>query len=179
MVALDTQPTNSNYLNPLGFRFMVKKLPNVNYFCQTVTLPSVSIESIQSATPLGSLYYPGGKVVYDQLSVSFKVDEDLNNYKEIHNWIIGLGHPKTLDQYKNLSISSEVPNKKVGTAASVTSDGSLIILTSHKNANHSIKFIDLFPMMLSEIQFDSTQSNVEYLQATAQFRYLRYEIEKL
>jgi len=179
MSALENQPENLNYLSPLGFKFIIKKLPNVNYFCQTVTVPSIQINQIEIKTPVGTLQYPGDKLVYDPLTITFKVDEDLQNYKEIHNWMIGLGHPIALKQYNTLSSNSETPVMKANSAASVLSDGTLVVLTSHKNASHYIKFIDLFPLSLSEITFDSTQSTVEYLQSTVTFKYLRYEIEKI
>ena len=108
MSAIESQPTNLNYLSPLGFRFMVKKLPNVNYFCQVVTLPNISMNVIESTTPFSTIPRVGDKLIYDPLTIRFRVDEDLKNYLEIHNWLVGLGHPQSFTQTRNLSASSDM-----------------------------------------------------------------------
>ena len=66
---------------------------------------------------------PGDKVTYQTLDVSFLVDENLNNYKEIHDWIIGLGFPQDHKQFKNLlgTSSDRFPGTTSSTAATGTS----------------------------------------------------------
>jgi hypothetical protein len=91
MSVSDNQPTNLNYLSQLGFRFSIKKLPNVNYFCQKVSLPSISIQSLDFQTPFGVIPRAGDKISYSSIPISFRVDEDFKNYIEIHDWMIGLG----------------------------------------------------------------------------------------
>ena len=54
------QPTNQNFLSPLGAKFEIKKLPTVNFFIQQVSLPSVQMG---------------------------EVDEDAKNYIEMYNWM--------------------------------------------------------------------------------------------
>ena len=88
MAVSDNQPTNLNYLSQLGFRFAIKKLPNVNYFCQSVSLPSISIGAAEFNTPFGVVPRPGDKIAYSTLPIRFKVDEDFRNYIEIHDWMI-------------------------------------------------------------------------------------------
>lgn len=178
MSALSNQPENINYLSPLGFRLVIQKLPNVNYFCQTVTIPSISITDISIPTPVAALPYPGGRLTYEPLNVRFRVDENLQNYIEIVNWLTGLGHPVSLDQTRALSAASAIPSK-IGSAKSYTSDGTLVILTSHKNPNYNINFRELFPISLTELTFDSTETDVNYLEATVSFRYLRYDISSV
>lgn len=179
MSAIESQPTNLNYLSPLGFRFMVKKLPNVNYFCQVVTLPNISMNVIESTTPFSTIPRVGDKLIYDPLTIRFRVDEDLKNYLEIHNWLVGLGHPQSFTQTRNLSASSDMPKLKEGSASSFMSDGTLVVLNSHKNPSYYVFFRDIFPISLSELSFDSTQTDVDYLEASVTMRYLRYEFEAI
>lgn len=106
MTALNTQPSNINMMSPLGFRFVIKRLPTVNYFCQQATIPALSMNPIDVGSPNSSVPMPGSKLFFDPLTIRFKVDEDLNNYMEIYNWLVGLGHPQSLQQtadYKRLS----------------------------------------------------------------------------
>lgn len=169
---------NPNFLSPLGFKFIVNKLPNVNYFCQSVTIPSVSIGSIPIAHGIATVPFPGSRLTFDPLTIRFKVDENLRNYIEILNWLRGLGHPNSLEETRQLSAQSP-QFSRIGTAASYVSDATLAILSSHKNPTHMVNFKDVFPTQLSEITFTSSDSDVNYIDATVIFSYLNFDIEVL
>lgn len=179
MSVLANQPTNPNFLSPLGFKFVIKKLPNVNYFCQSVQIPTISMAVIEQSSPLLTIPRIGDRITYDSLSLRFRVDENMANYLEIHNWLTGLGHPVSLNQTRDLSRASNIPNVREGSPLSMVSDGTLIVLSSHKNPTVNIFFRDMFPTSITELTFDSTAADVEYLEATASFRYLRYDVEVL
>jgi len=157
--------SNVNFLSPLGFRFLLNRVPNVEYFCQAASLPSISMNEVVQQNPFVSIPRPGDKITYEPLSLRFRIDEDMTNYLEIYNWIVGLGYPDSFNQYKNLS--------------SIVSDGSIIILTSNNNPSIRIAFNDLFPLSLSPLAFDVSGSDVEYLEAEVSFRYTKFSIEKL
>jgi hypothetical protein len=180
MSALDNQPSNINFLGQNGFRFAVKRLPNVNYFCQAVAIPSVSIGVIEVPTPLAFIPRVGDRITYDPLVIRFKVDEDLVNYFEIQSWIEGMGHPESLKQTADLAnqIRKDMPlYRPAGAAATFVSDAVLSILSSNKNVNKNIFFYDLFPIGLTELNFDSTNTTLEYLEASVTFRYRKYVLE--
>ena len=82
MNARADQPTNLNYLSPLGFKFTLRRSPTVNYFCQSVDIPAISMTPVNTPTPVGILVRPGDKIVYEPLTLSFRVDEDMKNYIE-------------------------------------------------------------------------------------------------
>lgn len=157
--------TNVNFLSPLGFRFQLNRAPNVEYFCQAATLPSISMTEVIQQNPFVAIPRPGDRIVYEPFTLRFRVDENMTNYLEIHDWIEGLGHPDNFDQFKNL--------------ASAVSDGSIIILTSNNNPAIRIAFNDMFPLSLSPLSFDVTQTDVEYLEAEVTFRYRKFTIENL
>lgn len=173
MSALDNQPTNKNFLSPLGFRFQIKKAPNLNYFVQSVNLPTVSIGTVEIGTPFTKIPFPGDKLTFGQLDVTFKVDEDMANYLEIFNWLIAMGHPD------NLTDGASVYNATPMSGNGVYSDLSLVILTSAMNGNKMVNFSDAFPLSISDITFDSTLSDVEYVTATATFAYRRFTLTTL
>lgn len=173
------QPDNLNFLSPLGYKFVIAKLPNVNYFCQTSTIPAISMQPVSQPTPFVDIPRPGGKIIFEPLTIRFKVDEDLTNYIEVVNWLVGLGHPVSFEQTRALSSQSVIPDHRDGKGASLVSDGTMVILTSHKNPNKMVRYIDMFPISLTELAFDSTDSDVTYLEATATFRYTRYTIESV
>jgi len=180
MSAVDSYPANINFLSQNSFRFAIKRLPNINYFCQGVSLPSISIGAIESPTPLAFIPRPGDRITYDPLVIKFRVDENLQNYLEIQKWIEGMGHPEDLAQTTRISRQirdEQVGLRPIGTMVNFVSDGVLTILTSNKNANKTVFFRDCFPINLTELTFDSMNTTVEYLEASVTFRYRRYEVE--
>jgi hypothetical protein len=180
MNALVEQPTNLNYLSPLGFKFTLRRLPMVNYFCQSVDIPAISMTPINTPTPVGTLVRPGDKLVYDPLTITFRVDEDMKNYIEMVNWLEGLGHPTSLQQTRDLSRSSPLstPNN-IGSTLTLVSDATLTILTSHKNPGLNAFFSDVLPTSLSALRFNSMANDVDYLEATATFSYRKYTLERI
>ena len=50
---------------------------------------------------------PVEKLSYSPLDITFLVDENLNNYKEIHDWLLGLGFPQNYTQFQNLQTDGQ------------------------------------------------------------------------
>lgn len=173
MTAITQQPTNLAFLSPLGFTMKVKNIPNVSYFIQSVTIPQISLNTVDVPTPFQRLPFPGTKLDFGELNVSFKVDENLVNYKEIYNWMIAVGFPDDFEQYK------VIDNKPKYSGEGVQSDISLFVLSSAMNPTHEFLFYDCFPISLSDLTFDSTSSDVGYLTATVSFANRRFEVKTL
>jgi hypothetical protein len=100
MSALQNQPINTSFLSPIGFKFTLNNFPEVNYFCQSATLPGISISSISVPTPLKAIDIAGDEVAFEELSIKFIVDENMKNWLSIYDWIIGLGFPSPEAQDK-------------------------------------------------------------------------------
>lgn len=183
MSAFDNQPDNANFLSPLGFRFIVDKLPNVNFFCQSASLPSVSLAETEIPTPLVRLPYAGTKLTYAPLDIRFRVDEDMKNYLEVYDWMKGLGTPESTDQYKALNATVPRPTAGAGPGGNVMqgvfSDASVVVMTSAQNPNIRIGFVDIFPTNLSPLNFDVTQSDVAYIEADATFTYRNFTVVQI
>jgi hypothetical protein len=173
MSALEGTPVNKNFLSPLNFRFQIKRAPNVNFFIQKVNIPNIALPETYHNNPFVKIPYAGDHMQYGTLDIAFKVDEDFVNYLEIHNWIRGLGFPRGFEEYKAISDG----NTLLGNG--LRSDISLIVLNSSKNPNYEIVFVDAFPIELSELQFLSTDTSVDYLQATVSFKYTLFNIERI
>jgi len=188
--SLSRQPTSQDYASPTQFKFSILKLPKVEYFCTAVNIPGISLGSTNQPTPLKVIPQPGDTLTYDNLSMTFMVDENLENYQEIHGWLVGLGFPRDRSEFRNLissgsdrfpvanqSVSTEPGKTKYGTTdqGPVFSDATLSILTSKNNPVTEIRFRDLFPITLSGLQYDQQANDVDYLTATVDFRYLIYD----
>lgn len=156
------QLENRNYLSPIGFQLNLELFRGVDFMCQRVNLPEISMPVTDVPTRFRTFpIIPGGGVTFGDLEITFIVDEDMINYKSVHNWIINNGNanemaaPEGYPQYSN---------------------GQLLILTSNFNANHIIDYENMFPYTLSPISFDASDSNAEYFLATASFKYTNYSI---
>lgn len=173
MSVIDNQPTNQSFLSPLGFKLQIKKTPHLNYFVQSVSVPSVSLGTADIETPFTKIPFPGTKLTFGNLSVTFKVDEDMINYMEIYSWLRDVGFPDNFAQYSNIA------GQAVTSGDGVYSDITLIVLSSAMNPTHEITFFDCFPVDLSALEFDSTLPDVNYLTATATFANRRFDIKTL
>ena len=190
---IDRQPTKFDYASPIQFRFKMTKLPEVEFFVQTANIPGISLGSTSQETPLKDIAGAGDKVNYQTLDVSFIVDENLNNYKELHDWIIGLGFPKNHTQFADLqgTGADRFPGTTASTAATGTSikqpldeggtysDATLTVLNSKNIAVTEIRFRNVYPISLGSLSYDIKASDVDYLQVQTSFNYLNYDIVQL
>lgn len=175
MSALTRNPPNPNYLHPNKFTLNFSRLPNTQFFCQAVNLPGVSLGEVPRNNPFVDLYSPGEKILYDLLNVTFIVDEDLQTWIEIHDWIRAMTFPLEFSEYRNLSNLSDYSNP----VNPQFSDASLTILSSANNPNYRIQMIDCFPTSLSSIVFTSSDSPESVISADVTFRFAFYNIVKL
>ena len=190
---IDRTPNKFDYASPIQFRFKMTKIPNVEFFVQTANIPGIGLGTTEMATPLKDIPMPGDKVNYQSLDISFLVDEKLNNYKELHDWITGLGFPQDYTQFKTLqgTGSDRFPGSTSSTAATGTStkqplneggiysDATLTVLNSKNIANTEIRFQNVYPTSLGSLSYDIKASDVDYLQVSSSFNYLNYDIVQL
>jgi len=187
------QPSIMDYASPIQFRFKCAKLPKVEFFCQSANIPGIGLGQTDVETSLKSIPFPGDKVTYQDLSISFLVDENLENYKEIHDWIIGLGFPQNHTQFSDLRATSS--DRFPGTSSSnaitgqatadplpesgMYSDATLTVLNSKNIAVTEIRFHNIFPTSLGALSYNVQASDVNYLQTNVDFSYMYYEIVQL
>lgn len=175
-MAVTNQPTNRNYLSPLGYKFVLSRAPNVEYFVQRVTLPGVNLPATSSPNPFVKIPLPGDHLDYDTLQITFKVNENLDNYLEIYNWMVSLGKPEKFSQY---DLQNRPYRSLSDQTDTVVSDITVTILSSAMNANIEFNMRDCFPVTLSSLDMDSTLTDVEYLEATASFAVRDFTISRI
>jgi hypothetical protein len=164
---------NQHNVNPLsasGFTFSIQKIPELTYFAQEVTLPSVSLPPAEIQTPLSTFYTSGVNLQYSDLTVSFIVDEDMSNYLAIYKWMVGLGFPEARIQFSDFIAGSNLNE---------VSDGNLQILSSSNNVIRNIVFYDLRPIDLGGLTMVTNQSDITYLTCDVTFNYSFFKFEGL
>ena len=189
--SLTRQPTKLDYASPTQFKFSIIKLPKVEYFCTSVNIPGINLGETTQATPLKRVPIPGDTLTYEPLQMTFLVDENLENFQEIHGWLVGLGFPRDHREFRNLlssgndrfptrntsNVSTEAGKTKFAAADAgpTLSDATLTVLSSKNNAQCEIRFRDMYPTGLTGLQYNQQAADVDYLTATVSFSYLIYD----
>ena len=166
---LDNQIDNRNFLSPVGFKFNISKTPKVNFFSNSARIPEILLGTSVQPSYLKDIDVPGDKLQYGDFSLRFLVDEELENYMSIHNWLTGLGFPETTQQFKDLTTDSD-------TIRDGKEAFSLHILNSNYRDIAIVKFNDMFPTSLSSLEFEATDMDINYFTAEVVFKYTVYNI---
>jgi hypothetical protein len=168
----DGQIGNRNFLSPIGFKFTIAKNSKISFFSNSARIPEITLGTAIQPSYLKMLDTPGEIIQYGDFTLKFLVDENMENYMAIHNWIAGLGFPETAKQFEDLTTNDE----GLRDLKNQYSDGSLRILNSNYNDIAVVKFKDLFPYTLSSLEFEATDTDYNYFTAEASFKYTVYNI---
>ena len=176
----DKQIANRNYMSPLGFKLILTKTPKVDFLCQSANIPQISMGTAIQPTYLKDIPVPGDKVLYDDLTVRFLVDEKMENYLAIYKWITGLGFPESIGQFSQLKKDDLRTDASVSDDADPRyfefSDATLQILNSNYKPSVLVNFKDAFPIALSTLEFDVSNRDYSYFTAEVTFKYTIYNI---
>ena len=186
------QPTKLDYASPTQFRFGIHQLPKVEFFGTAVNLPGVTLGVIQQPTPFKNIPIMGDKIEYENLSLNFIVDEYLENYISLHNWLTGAGFPKERSQFStHRDITSNTPTDPLGSTTDIGitspptpdramySDANLMILSNKNNPIVEVDFHNIFPVSLGALEYSQDATDVEYISTTPEFAYQIYEFKTL
>ena len=190
---IDRTPSKFDYASPIQFRFKITKLPQVEFFVQTANIPGITLDEVQQPTRLKAIALPGSTLSFANLDLSFLVDENLNNYKELHDWLIGLGTPESDSQFAGLLTtgSDRFPGSTASSAATgsntaqplneggIYSDATLTVLNNKNVAKTEIRFKNVYPTSLGSLSYDIKANDVDYLQVQASFNYMYYDIVQI
>ena len=187
---LARHPDQLDYASPTQFRFGINQLPKVEFFTVGANLPGITLPVATYPTPFKDIPLMSEKLDYENLSISFIVDEYLENYISLHNWMVGIGFPENREQFRTYrDVTSNTPADggtptvdRIGKATAdraMYSDAFLQILSNKNNPIVEVNFENAFPISLSALDFTQTATDVEYMVATAEFAYQIYEIKTL
>ena len=150
-------PANKSLLSPNCFRMVFDRFPSVNFFTQTTMIPGVNTNAVRvpNNTPIDH-FEVSGKMEFEALTSNVLIDEDMENYRTIFDWMM-----------KN-SIEG-VPR---------FSDMTVIALTNNKVPNIFFKYHNSFPIAMTPIDFDTKGTEDEIVQTNIVFQYSHFTIEK-
>ena len=170
--AFAKQIDNRNFLSGVGFKFNLTKFPKVDFFSNSARIPELNLELTRQPSYLKNIDVPGERLTYGDLTLRFLVDENMENYISVYTWLKGLGFPETTQEYKDLTTDKDGQrdNKEA------FCDGTLRILNSNYREVAKVKFTDLFPTSLTSLDFDATNTDIQFFTAEATFKYTIYNL---
>ena len=173
------QIENRNFLAPTGFKFQLNRTPKVTYFGNAINIPSIDLGVAEQPTYLRDIPLPGDKLQFADLNLRFLVDEGLENYMEIQNWMRGLGYPESLKEVYDFQKEKSDISQPIKSQLNLYSDGTLTVLDSNNIPKFKLIFENLFPTNLTTLEFDATQTDLEYFTAEVTFKYTIYNIRDI
>ena len=195
MTTITRQPDKLDYASPTQFSFGIHQLPKVQFFSTAATIPAIALSDVVIPTPFKSIPMMGDQLTFDNLSVSFIVDEFLENYLSIHEWLTAIGFPKNRKQFSDFKTNiSNTPSTARSAASTSTdigdvkaaspnnalfSDATLTILSNKNNPIVNVFFRDLYPVAMTALDYNQQATDVEYITASIDFAYQIYEIEAI
>lgn len=157
----DALPKVTGNKNPLvvsdGFRLVFARAPNVQYFAQSIIIPSVSVNEVAVNRGKMTAYFPGDHMTFDPVTITMMVSENMDNFAEIYNWL-------------HKSINAAKYDDKFD-------DMTIYILTSKNNPNKKIMFKNVFPTSIGNINFSVQEADIVYATVDVTFRYDNFTFE--
>ena len=166
------QVANRNFLSGVGFKFNLTKFPKVDFFSNSARIPELNLELTTQASYLKNIDIPGERLSYGDFNLRFLVDENMENYQAIYSWLTGLGFPETTKEFAEIIKDPDGQRDP----KEAFCDGTLSILNSNYREVGKVKFNDLFPISLTSLEFDATNTDVQYFTAEATFKYTLYKL---
>ena len=137
--ALSRQPDVLDYASPTQFSFVINQLPKVQFFTTACSLPGITLGTTTFPTRFTQVPIQGDNVTFESFSLSFIVDEHLENYLSLHDWITGAGFPKSTEQFQTFrdetSETSDLGYQKSGTRTSNQGESRTDPNSTHHVAN--------------------------------------------
>lgn len=158
---------NINLLQPNGFKLTIdrKNFPNLEFFAQNIAHPTVDATAAElSYKRVSRIHMPADKLTFGDLTVNLILDENMNSYIEMFNWlsrIVEEEMPNPLDRTQNLP-----PHE---------ADITVQILNSTNNVVRTIRYIDCVPTSLGFLDL-STQNAEGYIVLPVTFRFTYFNI---
>jgi hypothetical protein len=176
MTVLTRTPANTNYLQPTKYLLIFDRIPTVQYFCQAVNIPGVSIGQAPINFPSVAVYAPGNQIAYNNFNVTFTVDELLLGWQEMYNWFRSLASPDGTDERNRLTTTQNA-YKTTSKGKPYYSDATLTILNNLNNPTVRVRFTNMFPVSLSDLDFDTKMSADDIITADVNFVYEQFTFE--
>ena len=172
------QETNTLYAN--HYRFAIERLPDLTFFVQSMSSPSVTGGVAAQANPFALINHPGERLTYGQFTVTYLVDASFKTYFSLYYWLKGYGFPHDFDEVKRFR-AKQLSNDRVSPQAQTidlekTTAAITILTPDTASIVAEINIDDVFPIELTGLEFTSTDADAPLLTDTATFSCSTFDV---
>ena len=155
-----------NYLSPTAFRVIVPKMPRFTYFIQSVSIPTivVGMMEIPAFKGLPKQQAPSILDLSDNLIINFTIDENMQNWQEVYDWMTDIVPTDENFASSNISIDKYSPII-------------VLIYNNAKKLKKKITFNNCFPISLAGFEFNSASTEIDPITITANFEFSEFTVE--
>jgi hypothetical protein len=177
-----TQFSNVNTLYGNHFRFVLDGLPDLTFFAQSFTLPSLMIGTADRGTPFVKIPEVGDHIQFSPFQVGYLIDNSFKTYFSLFYWLKGYGFPTSYQEILDFNASR---SKRLGNIRPIPREiqktlGTLTILQpDNDTAIAEVLFEDCFPTGLGEVPFATTDSEPPLLHTQVTFTYTDFNVRPL
>ena len=166
-----------NYVPPQNFYMVISLMPTVQYNIQQVQIPAITGGETDLANRMNptKTFIPGHSLDYGTLDVTFLIDKGFATYREILKWLKAINHPDTHETYSDWVKNPAASQTLLSDFANTMSTINLYATDSAMTPVAEWVFHNAFPTSVDGPQFDSTATEVDYMQASVSFRYSHFE----
>lgn len=149
---------NYNQAITSNFRIEIPRLPQLELYATDVNIPGVTLDAIEKPYQDVRIKLPDNKYTWDDLNISFILDEDLYVYELIRKW-----------------------NEKVRNTE-MWQDGlydiNIIPLDSNKNINYKFSLEGAFPTMIGGWQYTTGSTSTTFLTFDVSFAFQHFGFKR-
>ena len=159
---------NVNFLQPTAFSLSIdrKNFANLQFFCQAILHPSLNMNAAEVPYKrISSVPFAGDKLTFSELTTIIIVDENLNSYTEMYNWM-----------QRIIQTQNRTPLERIEGIPPTVCDVTLMILSSANNTTRKIKYIDCIPVGLGNMVMEATTGDTTQITFPATFRFSYFEL---
>ncbi len=197
---LARQPSVFDYSQSNQFKVYLPIFPTTEWFVVRANIPGVTLGQASQYTPFTDIAVVGDKMTYDNFNMSFLVDESLQNYMEMYNWVKNIGFPfsgkdqfNKLERPDHIDLSNNTRTRvrrfkedttDTGTTSSsvpssdrnLYTDITMTILTSKNNPIANVSIYDAFPVSLGNIEYSQQETDTAYAVCEASFAFTWFDV---
>lgn len=155
---------NYNEALSTNWQLVFNKFPGIIYFAQSVTIPDVTVNGIRIAHKNQRMFAPDNLIEYGQLTVTFIIDEDFENYDAL---------------LKEFQVQEKATKGNGDNIREILHDLSVIRLSSNKVPIAVFKFTDASLTSLGSINYTSTNSEADLIVCDVSFNITQMYVERL
>jgi hypothetical protein len=161
------------------FKFVIVPLPDLSFFAQVITLPSVMTSAVGRSTPFAKIKEVGDHLEYGTVTVNYLVDASFKVYTSLLWWLQGYGFPHSYEEvkaFRETRTARLVHPRPIVREIEKTNATLYLLEPDTEKIVVEFQFVDIFPIQLGEIEFSSMDNEPPQLRCTATFACTLFDV---